>query len=163
MRIVAELYECTGRTKSKVRMQVLIKEAEIRGQAGALNPQRRSYDAHEKGVAFEKRCLALLEAMGYGVTHVGTSGDGGIDIRAKDTTPLRGSSIIVQCKDQRQPISEPRVREFYGLVASEGVDRGVFMTTADFTAPAQKFAEGKRLELIDGSTLEELESQIAQS
>ena len=161
MRIVAGLYECMGRTKSRVRMQVLIKEAEIRKQAGDPNPQHRPPDTHEKGVAFEHRCLALLKAMGYEVIHVGTSGDGGIDIRAKDTTPLRGSSIIVQCKDQKQPISEPRVREFYGLVASEGVNKGVFMTTADFTAPARKFAAGKRLELIDGSALEELESRIA--
>ncbi len=161
MRIVAGLYECIGRKKSKVRMQVLIKQAEIRKQAGDPNPQRRSPDTHEKGIAFEQRCLALLKAMGYEVSHVGASGDGGIDIRAKDTTPLRGASIIVQCKDQKQPVGEPRVREFYGLVVSEGVHKGVFMTTADFTAPAQKFAEGKRLELIDGSGLEELESQIA--
>ena len=162
MRIAAGLYECMGRTKSKVRMQVLIKETEIRKQAVDPNLQRRPPDTHEKGVAFEQRCLALLEAIGYEVSHVGASGDGGIDIRAKDTTPLREASIIVQCKDQKQPISEPRVREFYGLVASEGVNKGVFMTTADLTAPAQKFAEGKRLELIDGSALEELERQIPQ-
>lgn len=160
MRIVAGLYECTGRAKAKVRMEVLIKEAEIRRQTGTREPQRYSTNAHQKGVAFEHRCLTLLEAMGYEVIHVGTTGDGGIDIRAKDPTPLKGATIIVQCKDQKQAIGEPRVREFYGLVVSEGVNKGVFMTTADFTAPAQKFANGKRLELIDGSTLVELESQI---
>ena len=133
---------------------------EICRQVGALSPQRYSTNAHQKGVAFEHRCLTLLEAMGYEVIHVGTTGDGGIDIRAKDPTPLKGATIIVQCKDQKQAIGEPRVREFYGLVVSEGVNKGVFMTTADFTAPAQKFANGKRLELIDGSTLVELESQI---
>ena len=105
---------------------------------------------------------SLLVSMGYEVTHVGTTGDGGIDIRAKDATPLKGSSIIVQCKDQKQPISEPRVREFYGLVVSEGVNKGVFLTTADFTVPAWNFAEGKRLELVDGPTLKILESRSAQ-
>ena len=65
-------------------------------------------------------------------------------------------SIVVQYKDQKQLNSEPRVRVFYGLVVSKGVNRGVFVTSASFTAPTQKFAQGKRLEVIDGSALAEL-------
>ncbi len=161
MQILAQLYERSGRTKSRVRLQLLIREVEIRGEVDAQQLKCPSGPAYEKGVAFEHRCLSVLKAMGYEVTRVGGSGDGGIDIRAKDATPLRSSSIIVQCKDQKQSISEPKVRELYGLIVSEGVHKGVFMTTADFTAPARKFAEGKRLELIDGSALNELEGRSA--
>lgn len=105
------------------------------------------------------RCLRLLQAQGYEVEHVGSTGDGGIDIRVQDPTPLTGSKIIVQCKDQRQTIGEPKVREFYGLIVSEGVNKGVFMTTTEFTASARRFAGGKRLELVDGAALRGLERQ----
>ena len=57
MRIVAGLYECTGKTKSNVRMRVLIKEAEIREGVSTPHSQLRSSNSHEKGVAFEQRCL----------------------------------------------------------------------------------------------------------
>jgi restriction system protein len=77
----------------------------------------------------------------------------------QDPTPLTGSKIIVQCKDQRQTIGEPKVREFYGLIVSEGVNKGVFMTTTEFTASARRFAGGKRLELVDGAALRGLERQ----
>lgn len=58
----------------------------------------------ERGFDFEQRCLAILDAMGYHVTHSGKSGDGGIDIRAEDPVPIRGGRLLVQCKDWQHPV-----------------------------------------------------------
>ena len=73
-------------------------------------------------------------------------------------TANRGNpgSVVVQYKDQKQLNSEPRVRVCCRLVVSNGVGNGVFVTFASSTAPTRKFAQGKRLEVIDGSALAEL-------
>jgi restriction system protein len=46
------------------------------------------------------------------------------------------------------------VRDFYGAMADRGANaKGFFITTNVFTLEAEKFAEGKPLELIDGVRL----------
>jgi hypothetical protein len=46
------------------------------------------------------------------------------------------------------------VRDFYGAMADKGANaKGFFITTNVFTLEAEKFAEGKPLELIDGARL----------
>ena len=64
----------------------------------------------------------------------------------------------MQCKDQKTPIGEPVLRDLYGLVLSEGVNKGIIITTSKFTEAARRFAEAKPLELIDGHMLSGLES-----
>ena len=48
------------------------------------------------------------------------------------------------------------VRELYGAVQAEGADKGILVTSSSFTVPARKFAEGKPLELMDGTRLRSL-------
>jgi len=52
------------------------------------------------------------------------------------------------------------IRELYGIVAAERVDRGIFITSGIYTAEAMAFAEGKPLDLIDGPALHNLVREV---
>lgn len=103
---------------------------------------------------FEDFCVKALEGIGY--THVkrtGGSGDLAADVVARDLT---GASTIVQCK-RYQPgakIGSPAVQMFIGMKnVHHRADRGIYMTTAEYSAPAMKLARQHDLVLIDGDDL----------
>jgi len=48
------------------------------------------------------------------------------------------------------------IREFFGVLVSERADRGIFVTTGNFTRDALDFAVGKPIEMIAGTELEKL-------
>lgn len=83
----------------------------------------------------------------------GTGADGGIDlILHRDER-----RILVQCKSWNvYKVSVPGIREFYGVLVSEKADRGIFITTGEFTRDAKDFAVGKPIELIDGTEFKSL-------
>ena len=112
----------------------------------------------ENPTDFEHQVAGALERLGLAVEVVGGSADGGIDIVARDSTPITGGRYIVQCKRYRegQSVGVGVIRELYGAVQAEGADKGILVTSSSFTVPARKFAEGKPLELIDGAGLRSL-------
>jgi restriction system protein len=61
----------------------------------------------------------------------------------------------MQTSEGFQSWREP-IWEFLGVMASEGVDRGIFVTSGIYTNEALRFAEGKSLELIDGAQFGEM-------
>lgn len=103
------------------------------------------------GLDFERQVHALLKKMGFEAEVTRASGDGGIDIIAHSRDHITGGKYIIQCKDWSKPVGEPPVRDLYGVVTAENANKGILITTSTFTAPALKFAEGKPLELIDGT------------
>lgn len=111
---------------------------------------------------FEKLVIRLLEAMGYGrlgtIEHSGKSGDGGIDgIISQD--PLGLDRIYLQAKRYTdKPVDRPVIQGFVGALMGAQGDRGVFLTTSNFTAGARAEAErvNARIVLIDGRRLAEL-------
>ena len=114
-------------------------------------------------VFFEELVIDLLVKMGYGGSRedagraVGRSGDGGIDgIINEDRLGL--DMIYVQAKRWKGNVGEPPVRDFVGALDGEGVQKGVFITTSNFTPTAKNFAErsSKRIILIDGNHLAQL-------
>ena len=48
------------------------------------------------------------------------------------------------------------VRELYGVVVSEEANKGILITSSQFTQSAIEFAKEKRIELIDGEQLDKL-------
>lgn len=83
-------------------------------------------------------------------SHVGA--DGGIDLFLyRDGQGRPGA--IVQCKAHHKPIDVKYVREFFGVMASERIDEGYFVSRSGYTVPAREFAEGKTLRLITGDDL----------
>jgi restriction system protein len=110
---------------------------------------------------FETLVLDLLHAMGYGTSRsdlqrVGGSGDGGIDgIISLDRLGLE--KVYVQAKRWQDTVGRPEVQGFYGALAGQRANKGVFITTSTFTSQAIEFARSvERIVLVDGTRLADL-------
>ncbi len=96
---------------------------------------------------FEEYIAELFKAMGYSAVVTGKSHDGGIDVEAIKN----GVKHYIQCKKYiTRQVPVGAVRDFYGAI-SDKIDggKGYFITTQTFTLEAEKFAEGKPIELVD--------------
>lgn len=147
--------------EEQVSPQDLVSRALLENQAaveGELLTRALALDPTD----FEKLVIRLLEAMGYGrlgtIDHSGKSGDGGIDgIISQD--PLGLDRIYLQAKRYTdKPVDRPFIQGFVGALMGAQGDRGVFLTTSNFTAGARAEAErvNARIVLIDGRRLAEL-------
>lgn len=110
---------------------------------------------------FETIVLDLLYAMGYGagrsdVQRIGGSGDGGIDgVISLDRLGLE--KVYVQAKRWQGTVGRPDIQGFYGALAGQRANKGVFITTSSFTAQATEFAKSvERIVLVDGARLADL-------
>jgi restriction system protein len=97
--------------------------------------------------AFEELVAETYRTLGYSARRTGHSGDHGIDVEL--LTP-NGERWIVQCKRYRDPVGEGIVRELYGTLVSEKAKRAVLVTSAEITPPAEAWARGKPIWLVDG-------------
>ena len=100
---------------------------------------------------YERYVGEYYRRKGYSVTQRGGAGaDGGIDlVITKD-----GERLLVQCKHWKAFRVGPQpLRELWGLVDHEKAAGAVFVTSKDFTVEARAFANGKRLELVEGKQL----------
>jgi restriction system protein len=133
----------------------------LRYEGSGLSGNLPSIDALS-GIEFEALIGQLLQRMGFQVQMTKASGDGGIDIIAVLAKPIVGGRYVIQCKRLATGsfVSAPVVREFYGaLTADREAIKGLLITTSGFTAQARDFADGLRLELIDGDHLRNLLSE----
>ncbi|MFN0020350.1 MAG: restriction endonuclease [Pirellulaceae bacterium] len=112
---------------------------------------------------FERLVLDLLRAMGYGgalpdaATHVGRTGDGGIDgIINEDKLGL--DMICVQAKRWKDGVGRPQVQAFAGSMEAHRAKKGVMITTSTFSREAREFVERieRKIVLIDGQQLTQL-------
>ncbi|MES2622988.1 MAG: restriction endonuclease, partial [Patescibacteria group bacterium] len=95
---------------------------------------------------FEEYTAFLFRKLGYTTEVVGRSHDGGIDIIATKN----GKRHLIQCKKySNKQVPVGAVRDFYGAISDDIEAKGYFITTQTFTLDAEKFAEGKPIELID--------------
>lgn len=112
---------------------------------------------------FEKLVVQLLLAMGYGsgIDDAGyvtqPSKDGGIDGVIKEDQ-LGFSSIYIQAKqwDPERTISRPEIQTFAGALHEQKAQKGLFISTASFTAGAKKSADAAGIVLVDGKQLTKL-------
>jgi restriction system protein len=83
---------------------------------------------------FETIVLDVLHKMGYGtsrsdIQRVGRSGDGGIDgVISLDRLGLE--KVYVQAKRWQNSVGRPEVQAFYGALAGQRANKGVFITTS---------------------------------
>lgn len=110
---------------------------------------------------FESIVLDLLHRMGYGakrsdLQRVGGSGDAGIDgVISLDKLGLE--KVYVQAKRWQSVVGRPEIQAFYGALAGQRANKGVFITTSAYTAQAVEFARSvERIVLVDGRRLTEL-------
>lgn len=80
----------------------------------------------------------------------GSGGDGGIDVLIK----RKGKTWVVQCKHWKsKKISVNIVREMLGVMIDKNAYGAKIVTSGQFTKPCYEFAQGKKIELIDGNKL----------
>jgi len=111
------------------------------------------------GHAFEDVVERLLRKMNFHVEGRSTAADGGIDMIAIKHDAIVGGKYIIQCKRFSGSIGNSFIRDLFGVVHSESANKGILITNSFFTREAQRFAENKPLELIDGGKLYELLSR----
>lgn len=145
--VVASPEDRLGQALTDLRRSVA---AELLDSLGTISPS-----------FFEVVVLDLLHRMGYGakradLQRVGGSGDAGIDgVISLDKLGLE--KVYVQAKRWQGTVGRPEVQGFYGALAGQRANKGVFITTSSYTAQAIEFAKSvERIVLVDGSRLAEL-------
>lgn len=114
---------------------------------------------------FENLLIELLLAMGYGGTGegaahaLGKSGDNGID-GVINQDPLGVDQIYIQAKRYAKGnnVGSGDIRDFFGALNLKKAQKGIFITTSDFTPSAMQTAKdlGMRIVLINGKELAKL-------
>jgi restriction system protein len=112
----------------------------------------------------EQAVLDLLVAMGYGgadkqARRLGGSGDGGVD-GVIDQDPLGLERVYVQAKRYAadNTVGRETIQAFVGALHGRHAERGIFITTSQFSPRAEEYARGinSRVILIDGDRLARL-------
>lgn len=107
---------------------------------------------------YEKVCMEYLRINNCAASVTCTGADGGIDIQIHDS---KGTLFaIAQCKSWNRPIGVSLIRELYGIMASEKVKCGIFLTTSVFSPDAIEFAKNKPLMLIDADEFVKLINKL---
>lgn len=103
---------------------------------------------------FELAVAGVLTDLGYReMRRAGGAGDLGADLIGRDP---RGNTVVVQCKRfaPGKKVGSPALQSFIGMQTTHHqADRGLFVTTSTFTAPAIALADRHGIELIDGAAL----------
>lgn len=102
---------------------------------------------------FESLITNLFEKMGLETRQTQASRDGGVDCVAFDERPILGGKVVIQAKRYKHTFGVSAVRDLFGTMQNEGASKGILVTTSGYGRASFEFAEGKPLELLDGSNL----------
>jgi restriction system protein len=102
---------------------------------------------------FEHLVHNLLARMGLETQVFRPSNDGGIDCVGYDPRPITGGKFVVQAKLYTRRVPPAAVRDLFGTVVDAGATKGILITTSGFGPGSYQFANGKPLQLIDGTGL----------
>lgn len=110
---------------------------------------------------FEHRVGDILAESGYkNIRYVGGTGDLAADLICRNQD---GQTVVVQCKRYvpGNRVGSPDIQKLIGMMATHHkADRGVFVTTSDFSQPAIDLARRHIVTLIDGRKLTNLMRKI---
>lgn len=100
---------------------------------------------------FEHLVGEVYRRKGFTVIETGGSGtDGGIDL----VLHMGSDKYLVQCKQWKSiKVGVTVIREFFGVMAAEGAAGGFVVTSGTYTQEAQAFAQGRNIQLVDGTLL----------
>ena len=110
------------------------------------------------GWEFEELVADVYSRHGFSASVTQKTRDGGKDIIA---TCVQGGityTSYFQCKQQNAPVGVSVVRELYGVLERDGIDKGIIVTSSRFTRDAIYEAQQLkgRIVLIDFEKLKEL-------
>lgn len=102
----------------------------------------------------------LYRRKGYEVQISGGIGsDGGSDLCLRKDDEI----VLVQCRQWGNwKVSAPSVQEFMETLGQGNANRGIFVTTGEYTDEARLLAQGQRIELVDGKLLNKMIEDVAQ-
>ncbi len=112
---------------------------------------------------FESLITNLFTKMGLDTALTRPSRDGGVDCVAWDSRPVLGGKVVIQAKRYKNTVGVSAVRDLFGTVQNEGASKGILVTTSGYGKASFDFANGKPLELLDGSNLLFLLKQHAET
>ena len=124
-------------------------------QAAPAHPDLWSLEALRRleWKRFELVCARYYELAGFRSETLRCGPDGGVDIKLFRADPQQPMAVV-QCKAWNSAqVGVAPVRELLGVMTSEKVGRGVFMTTSTFTADAKEFARSNPIQLLDGQAV----------
>lgn len=121
-------------------------------QSGSFTPNDLSKLSPQQ---FEQLIGQLYERMGYVVKVTALTRDHGVDVEARRVSAGKYELLAIQCKHYpNRSVGEEHIRELFGVVQNDPqITRGVLITSGEISTPAQRYAYGKPLELINGSNL----------
>ncbi|MEH6357445.1 MAG: restriction endonuclease [Pseudomonadales bacterium] len=110
---------------------------------------------------FEELVAEAYRRKGFSVIENHKAGaDGGVDIRLKKDNQTH----LIQCKQWKsQKVGVSVIREMFGVMTAESASSVIVITSGIFTQEAKNFADGKPIDLVDGSQLESLIGQVQSS
>jgi restriction system protein len=98
---------------------------------------------------FEAICERLFAQAGFLTKSQSHGADGGVDIWLYSKN-LEGPAAVVQCKHWvGRSVGVKEVREFLGVMTSQSVKRGTYVTSSTFTPAASEFARDNNIHLLD--------------
>lgn len=101
---------------------------------------------------FEERIQLLLADLGWtNLQRRGGSGDRGVDLVGQ----LEGEQYVIQCKRYTKKVPPAMVRDLVGALHIQQADRALLVTTSGFTRQGHEEVRNQKVELWDGSVLEE--------
>lgn len=100
-------------------------------------------------VEFEQFAGYLLAQQGYQVWTTAVSGDEGVDLFLQQGT----KTAVVQCKRYNGTVGQPVVRDLYGAMIHAEANEAMLVTTGVISQPAEAWAKGKPIRLVDGHEL----------
>ncbi len=124
------------------RNKKLLTEAkETTGSADLMDLSWEDFE-HLVGEAFREH--------GFSVSETAPGPDGGVDLEVRKDGELH----LVQCKRWRaRKVGVEIVRELYGVMSARGAVGGYIVTSGTFSQEARNFADGRNIELWDGTKL----------
>jgi len=102
---------------------------------------------------FESLIQNLFDKIGLDTRQTRPSRDGGVDCVAYNTDPILGGKVVIQAKRYKHTVGVSAVRDLFGTLQNEGASKGILVTTSGYGKASFDFAEGKPIELFDGTHL----------
>jgi restriction system protein len=99
---------------------------------------------------FEAVVEALFHQVGFDTKSQAHGADGGVDVWLFSRQHPGVPAGLVQCKHwSSKPVGVDKIRELRGVMAAKKVERGIFATTATFSADARQFGRENGIDLLD--------------
>lgn len=103
---------------------------------------------------FEKFCVELLRASKLQALRTPLGKDDGIDIHVYKNGNFEKPEAIAQCKAwATMKVGVKNIREFYGTMKANEINKGFFFITGEFTEDAKQFAKDNKISLLDGEKI----------